>query len=260
MGLLDVDNSNCISMHDLAKFLYITSFRTALKRREFNAILQELHDFSRGTKRALPKTRQAFAQLCNCAPAAAVRALRKKHDDGYKKEIESLFDGGSVRYVSSEARRGEARGNTCLYRDGAATHRNNAHTRMPLCSFPHAWNSYLLQRCGLSFIGCTNGLAAIGCSVDGYFLSNKVIELKSVIPMFQTFGYILVLPQLAFVAGACIYIWVPEFRDAHALSEILLLLYWALLSAVAMHVREPVYAARDCRKALIRDVFVEQIW
>ena len=216
LELLDVDNSNCISMHDLAHFLYFTGFRASLRRKTFHAILQELHDFTRGKVRVLSQTRRAFAELCRCRPEAVVRRLAHLYTVGYKREIGSLFDGGSIRYI--------------------------------------------FQRYFLSIIGFTNGLAAIGCPLEGYFLSKEVVELEAVIPLFVTRGNILRLPILACFVSACMYLWIPAFRDAHAAAEVLLLLFWALIANLAGNAREPIYAARDCRKDMVKDVFIEQIW
>ena len=98
MDLLDVDNSDCISMYDLAQVFFMTDLLNSMNRQDFNAILQELQDFSRGEACVLPRTRKTFAELCGCRPEALVPVLRKKYRAGYKKQVESLFDGSSLQY------------------------------------------------------------------------------------------------------------------------------------------------------------------
>ena len=53
---LDVDNSNCVSLRDLAKFFFMTGTGTGLERKACLQVLRELHEFGRGERNSLPFT------------------------------------------------------------------------------------------------------------------------------------------------------------------------------------------------------------
>ena len=71
-----------------------------MKKKACQRVLQEVYEFGRRERNDLPFTRKALARLFECQEQEVARVLEKKYKDGYKREVESLFDGGTLRYVS----------------------------------------------------------------------------------------------------------------------------------------------------------------
>ena len=97
--LFDVDTTHCVSLRDICKVLYFSGLKDVVPREAITEVLQELQEFGLGIRKSLPKTRQHFAKVCTCQEQDLAKTLASLYEDGYRKEIESLFNGGTLRYL-----------------------------------------------------------------------------------------------------------------------------------------------------------------
>ena len=95
----DINANGSVSLHDLTAVLYFAGLAMKMSRSDFHSVLQELHSFKVDQIHVLPKTRAAFAKLCKCDPDDVCGHLKARIEKGYKREIESLFDGNTFFYL-----------------------------------------------------------------------------------------------------------------------------------------------------------------
>ena len=97
--VFDINCNGFVSLHDLAAVLFFSGLAMKMPRSDFKAVLSEMHRFKLGKIHAVPKTRAAFAKLCKCDPDDVGRHLKARVDKGYKREVESCFDGNTFYYL-----------------------------------------------------------------------------------------------------------------------------------------------------------------
>ena len=98
-SVFDINANGSVSLNDLATVLFFAGFGFKMQRDEFKRVLFELHQFKVGRVQTLSQTRAAFTRLCKCNAADVEEHLQGRVDKGYRRELESLFDGNSFRYL-----------------------------------------------------------------------------------------------------------------------------------------------------------------
>ena len=93
---LDVDQNGCVTLNDIAKFLYFAEMGLPLEWEEMKTCLCELRKFGTGEIKHVNKTIDVFADLMRCDRKDVARKVVEAYKIGWKREILSLYDGGSV--------------------------------------------------------------------------------------------------------------------------------------------------------------------
>ena len=98
---LDTDRSGCITLTDISKFLYITNKGLPFDWKEVDTCLCELRKFGAGESENVSETIGIFAAFLQCERRDVAKEVTTLYEAGWKRQIGSLYDGGSVSCESS---------------------------------------------------------------------------------------------------------------------------------------------------------------
>ena len=82
---------------------------------------------------------------------------------------------------------------------------------------------------------------------------------REVTETFVTLGWITTACQVCTIVTLALYLSLPEVRRSHSYAEVITLFTVVALGFYGIIVREPIWAARDCRQAFLENSIVEQI-